>query len=89
MVVDLHKDSPTYGKWEGVVLSAKNKRQFFIPRGFAHGFLVLSDTAEFAANAMMSTIPMTRAASRGMILPSGSSDPRPKAMPSSIRPRSS
>lgn len=89
MVVDLHKDSPTYGKWEGVVLSAENKRQFFIPRGFAHGFLVLSDTAEFAANAMMSTIPMTRAASRGMILPSGSSDPRPRAMASSIPPRPS
>ena len=45
--VDLRKDSATYGKWEGVVLSAENKRQFFIPRGFAHGFLVLSDSAEF------------------------------------------
>ena len=45
--VDLRKDSPTYGKWEGVVLSAENKRQFFIPQGFAHGFLVLSDEAEF------------------------------------------
>lgn len=47
VAVDLRKGSPTYGKWEGVVLSAENKRQFFIPRGFAHGFLVLSDTAEF------------------------------------------
>lgn len=47
VAVDLRKDSSTYGKWEGVVLSAENKRQFFIPRGFAHGFLVLSDTAEF------------------------------------------
>ncbi len=45
--VDLRPGSTTYGKWEGVVLSAENKRQFFIPRGFAHGFLVLSDTAEF------------------------------------------
>lgn len=45
--VDLREGSPTYGKWEGVVLSAENKRQFFISRGFAHGFLVLSDTAEF------------------------------------------
>ncbi len=45
--VDLRPDSVTYGKWEGVVLSANNKRQLFIPRGFAHGFLVLSDTAEF------------------------------------------
>lgn len=47
VAVDLRKGSPTYGKWEGVILSAGNKRQFFIPRGFAHGFLVLSDTAEF------------------------------------------
>ena len=47
MAVDLREGSPTYGKWEGVVLSAENKRQFFIPRGFAHGFLVLSDTAVF------------------------------------------
>lgn len=47
VAVDLRKGSPTYGKWEGVVLSAENKRQFFIPRGFTHGFLVLSDTAEF------------------------------------------
>ena len=47
VAVDLREGSPTYGKWEGVVLSAQNKRQFFIPRGFAHGFLVLSDTAEF------------------------------------------
>lgn len=47
VAVDLRKDSATYGKWEGVVLAAENKRQFFIPRGFAHGFLVLSDSAEF------------------------------------------
>lgn len=47
VAVDLREGSPTYGKWEGVVLSAKNHRQFFIPRGFAHGFLVLSDEAEF------------------------------------------
>lgn len=45
--VDLRSGSPTFGKWEGVVLSAENRRQFFIPRGFAHGFLVLSDVAEF------------------------------------------
>ena len=44
--VDLRQGSPTYGRWEGVVLSAENKRQVFIPRGFAHGFLVLSDAAE-------------------------------------------
>lgn len=47
VAVDLREGSPTYGKWEGVILSAENRRQFFIPRGFAHGFLVLSDTAEF------------------------------------------
>lgn len=47
VAVDLRKDSPTYGEWEGVILSAENRRQLFIPRGFAHGFLVLSDTAEF------------------------------------------
>lgn len=46
--VDLRPGSPTWGKWEGVVLSAQNRRQFFIPRGFAHGFLVLSDEAEFS-----------------------------------------
>ena len=47
VAVDLRKGSPTYGQWEGVYLSAENKRQFYIPEGFAHGFLVLSDTAEF------------------------------------------
>lgn len=47
VAVDLREGSLTYGKWEGVILSAENRRQFFIPHGFAHGFLVLSDTAEF------------------------------------------
>lgn len=47
VAVDLREGSPTFGAWEGCVLSAENKRQFFIPRGFAHGFLVLSDQAEF------------------------------------------
>ncbi len=47
VAVDLRPGSATYGKWEGVTLSAENHRQFFIPRNFAHGFLVLSDTAEF------------------------------------------
>ena len=45
--VDLRKGSPTYGRWEGVVLSAEKGNQFMIPRGFAHGFLVLSETATF------------------------------------------
>ncbi len=47
VAVDLRADSPTCGKWHGEILSAENKMQFLIPRGFAHGFLVLSDTAEF------------------------------------------
>lgn len=47
VAVDLREGSPTFGKWEGVILSEKNKRQFFIPKNFAHGFLVLSDVAEF------------------------------------------
>ncbi|KAB1438229.1 dTDP-4-dehydrorhamnose 3,5-epimerase [Candidatus Galacturonibacter soehngenii] len=48
VAVDLREGSSTYGKWFGVVLSAENKKQFFIPKNFAHGFLVLSETAEFA-----------------------------------------
>ena len=47
VAVDLRKDSKTYGKWVGVILSSENKRQFMIPRGFAHGFIVLSETATF------------------------------------------
>ena len=47
VAVDLRKNSPTYGKWEGVVLSSKNNKMFMIPRGFAHGFVVLSDSATF------------------------------------------
>ena len=45
--VDLRRSSPTFGQWAGVVLSADNKRQLWVPPGFAHGFVVLSDTAEF------------------------------------------
>ena len=48
VAVDLRPGSETYGKWFGVVLSAENKKQFFIPKNFAHGFIVLSDSAEFA-----------------------------------------
>lgn len=47
VAVDLRKGSKTYGKWFGVELSEENKKQFYISQGFAHGFLVLSDTAEF------------------------------------------
>lgn len=48
VAVDLRAESQTYGKWFGVQLSAENKKQFYIPEGFAHGFLVLSERAEFA-----------------------------------------
>lgn len=47
VVVDLRKSSPTFGQWVGAILSAENKRQMWIPEGFAHGFVVTSDTAEF------------------------------------------
>lgn len=47
VAVDLRANSPTYGKWFGVELSEENKKQFYISEGFAHGFLVLSETAEF------------------------------------------
>lgn len=47
VVVDLRQGSPTYGKWYSIVLSAENKRQLLVPRGFAHGYLVQSPTAEF------------------------------------------
>ena len=48
VAVDLREGSATFGQWHGVLLSEENKKQFFIPKGFAHGFLVLSDFAEFA-----------------------------------------
>ena len=47
VVVDTRKGSPTYGQWEGLILSEENKTQFWVPPGFAHGFVVLSDTADF------------------------------------------
>ena len=47
VAVDLREGSKTFGKWYGVVLSAENKKQFFVPKNFAHGFIVLSDYAEF------------------------------------------
>jgi dTDP-4-dehydrorhamnose 3,5-epimerase len=47
VAVDLRKNSVTFGKWYGIILNAENKKQFFIPEGFAHGFLVLSETAEY------------------------------------------
>ena len=47
VAVDIRPDSETFGKWFGVILTSENKKSFFIPKNFAHGFLVLSDTAEF------------------------------------------
>jgi dTDP-4-dehydrorhamnose 3,5-epimerase len=47
VAVDIRKSSPTFGQWVGVTLSADNKRQMWVPEGFAHGFLVLSEVAEF------------------------------------------
>ncbi|MBN2702709.1 MAG: dTDP-4-dehydrorhamnose 3,5-epimerase [Pontiellaceae bacterium] len=47
VVVDMRKTSPTFGKWEGAVLSEENGHQLFVPKGFAHGFLVLSETVDF------------------------------------------
>ncbi|MBP2684872.1 MAG: rfbC [Deltaproteobacteria bacterium] len=47
VAVDLRRKSPTFGRWVGTTLSAKNKRQLWVPEGFAHGFVVLSDIAEF------------------------------------------
>lgn len=47
VAVDLRPGSPTFGKWEGVILTEENKKQFYVPEGFAHGFLVLSENATF------------------------------------------
>jgi len=47
VAVDLRKSSPTFGQWVGEILSADNKRQLWVPEGFGHGFVVLSDSAEF------------------------------------------
>ena len=48
VAVDLRKDSPTYGKYHGVILTEENNKMFYVPEGFAHGFMVLSDTAVFS-----------------------------------------
>ncbi len=48
VAVDLRQNSPTFGKWDSIILSGENKKQFFIPKGFAHGFIVLSQEAIFS-----------------------------------------
>ena len=73
VAVDLRSDSETYGKWFGVELTEENKKQFYIPEGFAHGFLVLSDLADSATNVQTSIIRETRAVLHGTILRSASS----------------
>jgi dTDP-4-dehydrorhamnose 3,5-epimerase len=47
VALDIRKGSVTFGQWEGVILSEENKRQFYVPPGFAHGFVTLSETADF------------------------------------------
>lgn len=47
VAVDIRKSSPTFGKWAGIELSEQNQKQFWVPAGFAHGFLVLSESADF------------------------------------------
>ena len=68
VAVDLREDSPTFGQWFGVELSAENRLQFYIPRGFAHGFSVLSPTAQFLlTNVIISIIKNPKAVSFGMM----------------------
>lgn len=63
VAVDIRRGSPHFGRWTAVVLSAQNKRQFWIPEGFAHGFLVLSERALFS---YMCTAPYDKAADAGL-----------------------
>ena len=70
VAVDLRTNSETYGKWYGVELTAENKKQFYIPEGFAHGFLVLSDEAEFAYKCTDFYHPAMRAVFSGTTRPS-------------------
>jgi len=67
VAVDLRASSDTYGKWTSVILSGENKKQFMIPRGFAHGFVVLSDTLSLHINAMSFMTQRMRTELYGMI----------------------
>ena len=70
VAVDLREDSPTFGQYESVILNEENKRQFFIPRGFAHGFAVLSEEVYFSiSNATITTLPRVRVVCAGTTLP--------------------
>ena len=51
VAVDLRKNSATFGKWHGILLTEENKKQFYVPEGFAHGFVVISETATLFINA--------------------------------------
>jgi dTDP-4-dehydrorhamnose 3,5-epimerase len=67
VAVDLRKDSSTFGKWVGVELSSENHKQLWVPPGFAHGFLVLSETAEFLYKTTDYYDPKAKCACRGVI----------------------
>ncbi len=87
VAVDLRAGSATYGQWHGEVLSEENKKQFLIPRGFAHGFLVLSDVAEFCYKCDDFIIRMMRAEWPGTIRKSASSGPCWKVSTWGLPPR--
>ena len=67
VAVDIRPNSATYGQFEAIVLSEENQKHFFIPRGFAHGFLVLSETATFFINVIIFTIKKAKVALFSMI----------------------
>ena len=66
VAVDIRKGSPTFGKWEGIELSEENQKQFWVPAGFAHGFVVLSDSADFLYKTRTITHQLMSVVLRGM-----------------------